>query len=205
MDRIIYKVTCLTNNKIYIGQTRNLPERIRTHLKDVKNKTSNMVFHKAIRKYGFDNFKWEILYTGEEETIDEVEVYFIYFYNSHYKTGHGYNMSFGKSNKGYKHTDEFKLAQSIRHKGNQYNLGRKKTNEQIEAMRTINLGSKRSEETKRTMNSGKIKTEKFTFNKGDLCFEGTLYDFTNIYGLDRSNVNKLINGKLKKHKGWSTK
>lgn len=56
---VIYKVTNLTNQKIYIGQTNNFEKRKKRHYYIAK--VSNTTFHKALIKYGFDNFKWEIL------------------------------------------------------------------------------------------------------------------------------------------------
>jgi len=201
MERLIYKVTNLVNNKIYIGQTKNLKERQRTHLKSANGTRSNMIFHKAIRKYGIDNFKWEILYKGEE-LIDEIEVYFIHYFNSHCSNGYGYNCSYGKSNKGFKHSEEYKLNLSIRMEGNTINLGRKRSPEEIERLRLYNLGSKRTEEVKARMNKDKIKQFIYEFTNHDLIFKGTLYEFANTYNLDRSNLNKLVQGKSKQYKGW---
>ena len=56
---VIYKATNLVNQKIYIGQTNNFEKRKKRHWYVAK--TSPTAFHKALVKYGFDNFKWEIL------------------------------------------------------------------------------------------------------------------------------------------------
>lgn len=56
---VIYKATNLVNQKIYIGQTSNFEKRKKRH--QYVAKTSPTAFHKALVKYGFDNFKWEIL------------------------------------------------------------------------------------------------------------------------------------------------
>lgn len=56
---IIYKATNLLNQKIYIGQTNNFEKRKKRHCYVAK--TSPTAFHRALVKYGFDNFKWEIL------------------------------------------------------------------------------------------------------------------------------------------------
>jgi group I intron endonuclease len=61
MFGIIYKVTNLTNGKVYIGQTvRTLHQRKNSHIRDLK-KNMDIVFHHALRKYGIDNFNWEII------------------------------------------------------------------------------------------------------------------------------------------------
>jgi len=58
---IIYKVTNLINNKIYIGQTTgSLEKRKIKHISCAKL-NSNIYFHKALNKYGIGSFDWEIL------------------------------------------------------------------------------------------------------------------------------------------------
>lgn len=55
---IIYKYTNeLDNNKVYIGQTVNEHKRKIDH----KNSKKKDRFHGAIRKYGFDSFKYSVL------------------------------------------------------------------------------------------------------------------------------------------------
>jgi group I intron endonuclease len=59
---IIYKTTNLINGKIYIGQTSQiLSERIGDHRRKSQVHNSRSHFHSAIRKYGFEVFKWEII------------------------------------------------------------------------------------------------------------------------------------------------
>lgn len=90
---IIYKVTNKINEKIYIGQTvQKLNERINAHKSSAKN-DCQYSFHKAIRKYGFNNFEWEILekYITDKNHLDKLELYYIKRYNS--LTPNGYNMT----------------------------------------------------------------------------------------------------------------
>ena len=65
---IIYKVTNLVNNKIYIGQTeRTLKERWEQH----KYKEGCRHLHNAILKYGAYNFKIEEIENVPIEDLDE--------------------------------------------------------------------------------------------------------------------------------------
>ena len=90
----IYQITNLINNKIYIGQTNNIARRWANHK---CNNDSNMVIARAIRKYGADNFKFEVLLrnlTPEEANIKEIEL--IKEKNS--LVPNGYNVSTGGNN-----------------------------------------------------------------------------------------------------------
>src|ERR1700722_11731299 len=93
----IYKATNIVNNKCYIGWTSNFKQRKITHLSESFNISSKgypFYFHKAIRKYGFINFQWDILFQSKdgEYLKNEMEPYFISYYNSF---GKGYNLTPG--------------------------------------------------------------------------------------------------------------
>ncbi len=52
---------------------------------------------KTIKKYGVDNFTFEVLLSGISiEEIDQYEIDYIKKYESHVSTGKGYNVSFGE-------------------------------------------------------------------------------------------------------------
>ena len=57
---LIYKVTNTVNGKSYIGQTVQ-PMNVRKggHLYSAFQQNSNFYFHKALRKYGKENFEWK--------------------------------------------------------------------------------------------------------------------------------------------------
>ena len=91
---LIYKVTNLLNNKIYVGQThKTLEYRKQQHLNTAKRGKGSR-FHEALRKYGFENFKFEILEDNIEtiEDLNNRERYWISYYNSYM---HGYNSTKG--------------------------------------------------------------------------------------------------------------
>jgi len=58
VDGIIYKYTNKINGKSYIGQTINETRRYNEH----KLAKEDCPFHRAIRKYGFKNFKYTVLF-----------------------------------------------------------------------------------------------------------------------------------------------
>lgn len=63
---VIYKATNTLNNKIYIGKTkRSLNKRMIDHITKA-NKGVVTHLYRAIRKYGKEAFKWEIVDTDYE-------------------------------------------------------------------------------------------------------------------------------------------
>lgn len=107
---IIYKVTNLVDNKLYIGRTSGtLRYRYRKHLYDIKKRNTCPLLYNAIRKYGINNFKWETIDIAYNiDDLNNKEKYYIKLYNSNNKDN-GYNLTEGgESSDGYKHTDDVK-------------------------------------------------------------------------------------------------
>ena len=75
----IYKITNKINNKVYIGQSKDVHRRFLEHISGRKNGTS--VIHNAIEKYGVENFKIETI-EKDIENYNEREIYWIDCYNS---------------------------------------------------------------------------------------------------------------------------
>lgn len=70
----IYKITNKINQKIYIGQSVNISKRWMAHRNGAFNPNNgqyNTPLYKAIRKYGIENFTFEIL---EECAINELNI-----------------------------------------------------------------------------------------------------------------------------------
>lgn len=86
---IIYKITNIQNNKVYIGQTKEtLQQRFSRHM-GYQSVEHDSKFYRAVRKYGRNNFTIEQIdeaFTQDE--LDEKEVYWIRYYNS---VNNGYN------------------------------------------------------------------------------------------------------------------
>lgn len=93
-DGKIYKYTNKINQMVYIGQTKQtLEERDKKHLSQLKD---NTYFHRAIQKYGRENFTLELV---EDKIpfnqLNEREKYWINYFDSFYTTGKGYNLTQG--------------------------------------------------------------------------------------------------------------
>lgn len=96
----IYKVTNKINGKIYIGFDSNWPNRKHCHKKrSTEQKYNKVKFYNALRKYGWDNFEWEVIYQSLDSTHckDVMENYFILQYRTYigFNDCNGYNMTLG--------------------------------------------------------------------------------------------------------------
>lgn len=92
---VIYKITNLINNKIYIGQTINFKIRMNQHKNAHKYKNCSSPIDRAIGKYGHTNFSYEIIeYAKSLEDLNELEVKYIKIYNSLIGND-GYNLKSG--------------------------------------------------------------------------------------------------------------
>lgn len=92
----IYKITNLINGKIYIGQSVDIDKRIKDHFWKARCKKDisyNSALHSAIRKYGEQNFKYEVLEECTVDVIDERERYYIQKFKS--LSPNGYNILVG--------------------------------------------------------------------------------------------------------------
>lgn len=96
----IYKYQNKINNKVYIGQSINLEQKKLAHKSSAFNEKAvdyNSQLHQAIRKYGLENFDYEVIaeINNEEyskEVLNNLEKYFIKYYNSY---ENGYNATSG--------------------------------------------------------------------------------------------------------------
>jgi group I intron endonuclease len=89
----IYCWTNKINGKKYIGQSVDIYGRKKAHIYSAGK--YGTLFSKALYKYGFNNFDFEVLENTTEDKLDEREIYYIKEKNSYYLDGHGYNMTRG--------------------------------------------------------------------------------------------------------------
>jgi group I intron endonuclease len=71
---LIYGITCMVNQMIYIGSTQNPSKRFHKHLTIRSTSTSNKDLQAAITQYGLHNFKvhiFELVRLPREATYEE--------------------------------------------------------------------------------------------------------------------------------------
>lgn len=210
---IVYKVTNRINGKVYIGQTkRTLQRRWRQHCNP--NCISCLSLHRAIMKYGSENFTVEQIGVAcSKEELDAKEIYWIKFYDS-MNPEKGYNLVLGNNQKhisnearknkgngmrGKKHTMETRKRMSEAHKGI------KQTKESLS----------KSVETKRK-NGTYDKIAKIAplngrkSSKQVMCVEtGKIYssitEAAKLHGGDRTNLSACVRGKSKTFRSFHWK
>lgn len=82
----IYKIENLINHKVYIGQSIHIERRWKEHCYPSKN----TVIAKAIKKYGKENFSFQVLEECSEQELNEKEQFYIKKFNS--VIPNGYNI-----------------------------------------------------------------------------------------------------------------
>lgn len=148
----VYVVTCIKTGKQYVGKTIYTMEcRRKRHILDAKS-GSNFIFHRALIKYGYDNFNWEERYTSEyQNTLLDLEVAAI----QKLKTKHpyGYNMTDGGDGFiGASMSDEHKAKISRALTGRTISQeARKKISESHKGKPSHRKGKKSSEETRKRL------------------------------------------------------
>ena len=146
MNMIIYKVTNLINNKIYVGQDKNNNPNYFGSGKTIK---------KAIKKYGKENFEKTIIeFCKTENELNEREIYWIDKLNSTNRKI-GYNIS-----KGGKEGDR-KIGIEIAKNGI-YNYWNKKYGKEEAERRKANANKKISSSLKKNPNK-LIKLGRYNF------------------------------------------
>ena len=137
----VYKHTCLKNGKVYIGITSQKPET--RWGCDGYGYHHNIHFTNAIKKYGWDNFKHEILFTGLcAEDAERIEIDLISSLKSNNRE-FGYNISSGGDPGNGTHCSAERKAK----------------------IRAGRLGYKCSEETKRKISAASKKRSPETIKK----------------------------------------
>ena len=94
----IYKITNLVNQKAYVGQATNIKVRFKNHRSDAFNPnkpTYDYPLYRAIRKYGLNNFIFEVLEECLVSELNEKEIYYIAYYDTYHN---GYNQDEGGLN-----------------------------------------------------------------------------------------------------------
>lgn len=205
----IYCITCLPTGKLYFGQTSGtVAKRFKEHLQHSVTKCRKYKFHRAIRKYGEENFTVEEVMWVEAPTkkelkakLDFLERHFIQRYDTKRS---GYNSTDGGDGTiGLQRSAEWRRKISEKLKGHPGALKGKHHSEESKRLMSENRKGKRlSEETKLKLSKahkGKVLTEEWK----DKIRKSTLGKNNPFYGKKHTEKSRQIMAEKKlKAKGF---
>lgn len=166
MNAYIYKITN-PKNKVYIGSTINLKDRFYRY-KSLRCKGQIKIYN-SLKKYGFENHKFEVIFNCDEKDKYYYESYYGVFYNS--LGENGLNLSLPKI------SDEVSMmSQKTKDKIGKAHKGKKISDEQKNNM-LYNLKKYRDD-------NGHNMTGKIPWNKGIEFLKGELNP---MFGIKRSD------------------
>lgn len=164
--RFIYCATNKANGKKYVGKWSGSMEALLMRHKS-SAKSGKLVFAKAIRKYGWDSFEWDVLFSGRVnvEEVSKREVQFIEELGTYRD---GYNMTPGgeggnTKSKGWTHSKRTREKISEAKKGKSWDevFGVERAAEMKRNHARIAASRKHSESTKKKL-SANATGRKFT-------------------------------------------
>jgi group I intron endonuclease len=217
----VYCITNKTNGKKYVGITiQPVEKRFRRHIND--SKYGVYPLHRAISKYGEDNFSLEVV--DESETIEDLwskEKQWIAKLNT---MEEGYNLSSGGTTGGYgwERTESYRKTLSEAKKGKPYCVGRKRksvpcSEEKKRKISEANLGRPSfrkgmnlSEKHKQRLSESKTgvpnpngrKTYKVIHPDNTEEIVVGISKWCKDRGLHPGNMVSVAHGKLKQYKGY---
>jgi group I intron endonuclease len=124
----IYVITNKTNGKWYVGQSVNCEKRRKCYF---QYNQRTQAIHKAIDKYGIDNFTFEIVEKCDKKDLNRLERHWIKTLDC--IAPKGYNMTTGG--------DFFKHSDAARQNMSKANKGRRKAQHEKDAIRRGVLAS----------------------------------------------------------------
>ena len=214
-EYIVYKHTNILNNKVYVGITSQNPYYNRWR-KDGIGYRECPFFYRAIQKYGWGNFKHEVLFKNlTQQEAEQKEIELIKQYKSN-NPKFGYNISNGgntngkmseetkikisNSLKGRKFTEEHRNKISKAEMGEKNHMfGKKKSKEEIEKLRLWNIEHP---------NSGQFKSRKigqYDLNWNLIRVWGSMGEIKRELGINHCLISDCCRGKQKTSKGFKWK
>ncbi len=183
MKGTIYCVRCISTGKKYIGQTiQKLQYRINDHF--CRSSNSQYKFHRAIRKYGKNNFIYGVIEECDFSFINDREMYWINVFDT-FKNG--YNSDTGGMNGRLLSEETKNKIKQRTSKGNNPRYGVKLDDELKEKIKNSNA---------------KFEYTILELNTNIFYKTSSLRDFCKRYDLKRVNLIRTFTGKYKQHKGF---
>lgn len=216
----IYKITNKLTKKCYIGETmKSNPElRWNEHKRKIEKGIGCPALQDAVRKYGIDNFSFEILIICFDEDRYRFEIEYIKKYNS--MAPNGYNLTKGGEGGGFygkRHSENVRKTISqkcIRNYQNNPELGKQISEKNKLLMNNIDIKDKITKAVLNTERCKTLKENKLSFKDLkvkvlQLSLDNTIIKQYNSIreageatGINANNISKVINYKKKSTGGF---
>lgn len=210
----IYKITNLTNDKIYIGWTSRDPLlRFEEHQKTHKPKYQDRsAISYAIEKHGVENFAFEVIYQSHDyDHSRQIETHFIQECNCLAEQW-GYNLDLGGT--GHKRTtatiEKHRAAikgrkQSAEHVAKRARYGKDNPMYGKTGELHHRYGKNNSDHQKQKSREANAKSYIITFPDGTEQCITNLRQFARDNNLDHGNLCSVAGGRMKQHKGFKVR
>jgi group I intron endonuclease len=197
-DNTIYSIYCFTNKinqKKYIGFSKRAEDRFKQHLGCVRS--PKYPLHRAIAKYGIENFGWEIVYQSKDgaHTKDVMETYFILESNT--LLPNGYNQKLGGDGM-------LEPTQELREKLSRSRKLHVHTEESNNKRSATLMGHQQTEDTKAKLSKASCLYHYIATAPDGKVFEfDNLSKFCSLHNLNAEYMAKVARGLQKNHKKWT--
>lgn len=199
----IYKISNIRNNKVYIGQSVDIQRRFSEHMRALNNNCHyNQHLQASYNKYGKESFLYEVLCICETTELDDMEVFFIDYYDS-MNPECGYNKeSGGSTNKSV--SVETREKQRINNTGPRNPFyGKKHTKEHREKIRELSSLHRHSEETKRKISENHVDVSGSNNPRSRPIYCPELNEYfwgakeaEDKYGINKNNISSCLKNRL---------
>jgi group I intron endonuclease len=166
------------NGKSYVGYTQDLVKRIKEHTSLAKT-SGDYLIHRAIRKYGWDQFRVEVLFESNDlQKLKSKEIEKIVELDTHVSSKRGYNLTRGGDGVlGHRHSPQTKEKLRLSH------LGKKLLPETKRKIAEAHRGRKNTPEHNRNISLAMMGHPSYK-KSGTPCKEST-----------REKLSKIMQGK----------
>jgi group I intron endonuclease len=200
----IYKATNKVNGKSYIGFDSNWPNRTYGHKRESLKCNSNYKFHRAIRKYGWKAFEWEVICQSLDGKylLNTMEGYFIQYYDTF---ENGYNMTLGGDGTlGHIVSEDHKKKLSLRigPLNPAFGIRWKHKKETLARISASKIGKNHTNETKEKLASINAKSWIIIDPDGNCHEVKNLKEFCQKNNLLYNKMQSVAYGKRLHHKKW---
>lgn len=156
----IYKIENRINGKIYIGQSIAIKTRWQQHKYEANTGESQAPFYLALRKYGIENFSFEVLEECPQELLNEKEIFWIAHYKSNDRN-FGYNVLAGGQNGGVLYPNEWfyelwDAGFAVTEIKKELGVSRKTVRAKLEGYKDYNVHNSRSRGAIKAINEGRL-------------------------------------------------